>query len=448
MPRNNLLPQILPFLLGDSASLYASELKRSCHTAFRRFQMKRRSTDGEYETDWQTIEESRIMKYGTTQWKIDDVKLNFFDQSGLTVDMDNSDGFFSSEEYAASFWSGYLSQYRTLCRVQAGYLVGDDEATQQEVPSQTTIFTGIMTEDPIETRDMKVSFKFNALTSVMDEVQASLLNLNVRPTSTAEHTVKAIRDFTDANSVAVFQKFITSGAWNIQSTSVGYPSLNTSTSVEDETCLSLMKKLADAERYIFFVSGDGSLHFRDRTPLTSTVAYTFFGGSRALEGQAHTLIRVNSYVPARSKVYNRIRIKFNDANTTTSYYTKQEDWTWGDNSSSFVFGVKTLSLENLWLNTAGAMALGDALYSEYRELKREINFDAKFMPNLTLLDRITVNFSNYNEDVNLWGSVAWDKSIWSPFSAHHLEIRNKTFSIINLSHNIDKFMTSIKAREI
>lgn len=440
-----ILPFYLPATMTDEAFLFRREVKLSTHIGFRRVYFRRRLLTGEYETDWQLIDERRVMKYGSAQTSVDAVKLNFFDQGGVTVQVDNSDGYFAAEDYRSSFWNGYMSQYRTLCKVVAGYDVGLE--TVIEVPSQTTLFYGILTDETEQARNNTVSFKFKGLASVFSEVTADRLSFTSISTLTAYNLLTCVRDYTDSNGVAYFQKFFSLGAWDLSGASNQGYTLITTTVLNGSSVLDFIKKLAAAERAVFYVGPDGGFKFVSRTGTNSSTAH-FFGGALFTSDQAHTIIDVTKYGDATAKVYNRVRVKFGQAETETSYYTAQETWAWGDSSSSFKFGVKTLDLDIPWMSTAAATTIGDAMLNEYQYPKKEITFRSKFYPPLNILDRITVSYAVIDEESSLWGTALIGRDTWASSNLQHNEFRAQEFYITRLVHNVDDFTTEISGRAV
>lgn len=439
-----ILPFILPAVMTDEGFLFRRELKLSTHIGFRRIYMRRRLLTGEYESDWQLIDSTRVMGYGTIQTSIDSMKLNYFDQAGVTIKMDNSDGYFAAEDYRSSFWNGYQSQYRTLVKIVAGYDVGNE--TVIEVPSQTTLFYGVLTDEVEQGADNKVSFKFRSMASVLSEVTADQLSFTGIATLTSANIIGAVRDYTDSNGVAVFQKYFSVGAWSINGGTYTYSQLTT-TALKSMKCLDLIKKLAESESKVMYVGADGGFNYASRTGGNSSTMH-FFGGALYTSDQAHTIIQVRKYGDAVSKVYNRVRVKYGQAETETSYYTAEEDWAWGDSSSSFKFGVRTLDLDLPWVSTASAISIGDDLLNEYLLPKKEITFLSKFYPPVNILDRITVSNAVIDEDSSLWGTAFIGRDTWQESSLQHNEFRAQEFYVTKVSHNVDNFTTEISGRAV
>lgn len=436
------LPEVMPFIMAGEDYLLAREMKQSCHEIIRRVYMRRRLLNGEYEDEWQEIDPRRIMKYGSTKVQIDAIKVNFYDQSGIQIQFDNTDGFFSDESFSGSFWNGYFSVYRTLVKVSMAYY---DNTTQTEFPEDPILLYGILSDEPTLGRDNTASIKFNALSTVFSEVAAKDLPINTAATQTADRFVHMVKNYQDGNGVYIFQKFFSSTAWNIQTGTATYPNLNTNTAVGGDTCLQFLQKLAMAENRVIYIGPNGDFNFVGRNA-GSTSVYDFNGGARFLSGQANSILTIDNYTKKVQKTYNRIRVKYLEPSTETSYYTKAENWTWGDSSSSFIYGVRQMpDIVNTWLNTASAISIGDAVFSEFQYPKNEIQFSAKYYPSINPLDRFTVSYVLSGDDVNLWGQVLWGQGYWQGFT--HNEFSQKNFYAISIHHDLDKIQTQIIGRE-
>ena len=248
------LPKTLPFILSDNNYLYNSEIKNSSHTPIRRLWMKRLGADGNYESSWQEIDDKKIISWGSISYGVDDKKINYFDQSGVTIKADNSDGYFSDETYYNSFWSGFISPYRTLVKIEAGLEVTDENGCAGEVPSISSLFYGLLTDELDVSYENVVSMPARALTSVFAEIPANRLPLNTMSTQTASEIVTLVKNYQDSSGTFLFRNFFSAGAWNIETTTSRHGSLVTTTAVDDFTCLTLIERLAETEGMIFYVS--------------------------------------------------------------------------------------------------------------------------------------------------------------------------------------------------
>jgi hypothetical protein len=418
-------------------------IKRSKMRVFRRIYMRRRLASGEYEASWVQIPNRYIKKFGKVSYEMDVAKPNFYTFSDFSFSVVNNDGYFSGTENAMSFWYGYLTRYRTLVKVEAGYLDTDDT----EYPTVSTLMIGIMTDDIKQNYDNSVELNARHISEVFNEIPAGRI-AGLGSTQTASDIVTKIRDFTDSNGVYVFQKYISSGAWNISVTTNNY-NMATSTSLEGLTCWELMSKLAEAENYVMYIARNGDFYFNSRSVVASTPAFTFAGIGESGQEYGHNIMKRLSIDDGISKVYNRIRVKMANDDTLTSYYTKQETWNWADSSSSFYYGVRTYEYENDWLNTAGASTIADNLYNEFRWPKLELEMDTKFVPQLNLNDRVGVSYRTRTAmGGDLWGYFDWGYGIWAAQAGFNIDISGSDYKITSISHDLNQFKSAVGIREI
>ena len=119
--------------------------------------MKRRQTDGDYESDWQLIPDKYIIKWGKISFGIDDIKANHYMYSNFDFTVDNTTGYFSDENDDKSFFYGYISRYRTMVKVTGGYIDTDDT----EYPTVPTLFVGLIADRMPYKEDATMNFSCN-----------------------------------------------------------------------------------------------------------------------------------------------------------------------------------------------------------------------------------------------------------------------------------------------
>ena len=410
---------------------------------FRRLFLKRRQTDGEYESDWQEVPGRLLKKWGFIKYSIDDVKPNYLKFSGMNFDVLNNGGFFSEVTQEQSFWFGYLSRFRTLVKVEAGYT----DTTGTEYPTDPVLYTGLITNDFKQKQDNIISFQTKHVSSVFEEHPASDV-IGLGATQTASDIIEKIRDHVDGNAVAIFQKFISIGAWNITATTNNY-NMATSTSLQGLSCWGLMKKLAEAENYTVYVDQSADFFFKERSNVPASITYHFSGLNDGDKTYGHNIMSNISIDEGLRKVYNRIRIKFNSQETVTSYTTKEEDWDWGDSSSSFRFGVRTFNYFNEWLTTATADTIGQTIFDEFSEPKTEITMKTKFVPQLMVLQRVDVTYqSAIIAGSDIWGVDVWDTAIWGGQTGFNINLVEQDSKVLNVKHDLNKFVSTVQVREL
>jgi hypothetical protein len=193
----------------------------------------------------------------------------------------------------------------------------------------------------------------------------------------------------------------------------------------------------------------------DQTTTTATITvvdeYKFVGlGARDTEFGQTVKERVSVGEPFE-KIYNRIRIKFGEEDTNTSYATAKESWTWGDSSSAYKFGVKSFEFENPWLDASQASVVAANLFNEYKTLKQEVKLSAKYNPLVDIYDRVIVKYITPRASIpgaTLWGSFLWGSGIWTKAGSRNININDKEFKVLAATHNFDSFQSNFQLREL
>ena len=416
-----------------------TEVDKPIASVFRRAHIKRRQlSDGKYESGWEPIT-SWVVGWGSVESSIDDVRLNRFRHNGLNLTVSNQTGKFNDETNASSLFLDYLTRYRTLVRIQAGYTASDGT----EYPTDTTQGIFILT-DELETNamDNKMVLRCSSLQSIFDEVKAdSIPSLNV--TLTAEGIVTRIRDHTDGSGNFIFREVITSTSWTIQSTSNYY--FLTSTAIDGMTCWDLMSKLAEAEGFVLLINRTGGVEFRNRDPRTTTSAFSFKGQGY----NRQNIIKLTAEKESLNKLYTFFRLKYLEADTSTSYVSTGTGTTVNTTNIAWKYGNRIYEFENtLVLNTATAQAITDNLFTSFSTVKKEIQFDAKMTPHLEVLDRIDVSYVSSAVHFNsLWDVLVWDTDKWSKEGVN-FQYNAKNFKVLSRRLNLDNFAMTIRAREV
>jgi len=428
-------------------------LRRSKVDIFRKFSIKRRLDNGtgNYETNWQDLS-SEVIKWGTIRWQTDAKKYNFFTQRGMSINVKNDKGLFNDENHFTSFWhgldastgSGFLTRYRTLVKIEAGFLDPDDNNI--EIPHPSVLLYGYITENIRTGDNNRVTFNIKSLQGIFDEVPASKIDMAGIGSWTASDIIIKIRDMTDSAGSFVFQEFITSGAWNIETTTNIYDDLTTTT-LDNFTCWGLIKKLAEAENKLVYVDRNKAFNFIGRTE--GALTFKFIGHSLKPDPiYGHTIKSLKNYQQDIDLLFNRIRIKYGKEDTSTSYVTKEEPWLVGGNSTSWIYGVRTLEFSNEWMTDTTAEIIASTLLVDLNDIKIKCDFVTKFIPHLDLLDKVTVQYEPKELLATdfVWDTSKWDEAKWSGDNVYNFT--NREFKIVNISHALDKMESNFTLREI
>lgn len=417
---------------------------------FRRAYIKRRqNSDGLYESSWFEITDL-IKRWGQFQSSADDIRLNRFTFSGISMVGRNDQGHFNHESSVDSLWNGYLTRHRTLVKIEAGYI--DD--TDTELPTETSQGIFILDgEVDLDAPKMEAVLKCLSLQSVFDEVRANELS-GVYTAQTASDIFARIRDHTDGSSNFIFRQYITSTSWSIATTTFNYQ-LSTSAAIQDLSVWELMNKLAEAEGYIVRLTREGGISFQNRDPNTTTVAVHLKGQTQPRQN----IIRLNKYTEAVSKFYNYIRLRYGDDDTTTAFIISGTLTTVDPSAASWKYGNRIYEYDNkFFANTATAQESADNLREITGVMKNELELDVCFLPHVDISDRVSVTYVS----VNLQGARLWDAEDWASNSAtlefdglswdketgDTFNFRETPFRILAKKTNLDTFVTNLTLREV
>lgn len=405
--------------------------------------VRRRTTTGDYETDWQQIPNKYIKRWGQISYSVEDEKPNFYKYSGMQISVVNNDGFFSDETQKRSFFYGYLGLHRTMVKIEAGYIDTDDT----EYPTNSTLFIGLIDIGNTKyQQDNEISIRINHISQIFEEFPADRIP-SLGSVQVASTIIGKIRDYVDSSAVAIFQKFISLTAWNITTTTKNY-NMATSTSLQNQSCWDLMQKLAEAENYVVYIDPNANFYFKANTGVPASVTFHFSGINDNDRTWGHSIMRQINVDPGYEKIYNRIKVKYEDSDTITSYYIYNEAWTWGDSSSSFRFGVREYKTENTWMAASTASDVAVALYAEFSEPKQRITFDSKFVPQVNILSRVSMTYqTNRVTEGTKWGLFYWNSGIWGRILSYNLNI-NDDYKVVDIKHDIDTFKSTLKVKVI
>lgn len=432
-----------------AATIIDKEIERPTPTVFRRAYIKRRlNTTGKYESSWQNIS-NYVKRWGTFDITIDDVRLNRFTESDLTLIVRNDEGKFNPENSQSSLWYGYLTRYRTLIKIDAGY-VQDDGV---EIPTSSTQGLFLLDgEIKINSVSNEASLHCLGLTQMFKDMDASQVT-GIINTLTASEVVAKIRDHTDGATNFIFREILTSTSWSIQATTNPFY-FNTTTALQGTSVWDLMNMLAEAEGYVLSLKRDGSFEFRDRTARTTTSQFSLYG-----EGFPRpNVIQMNWRIEAIDKYFSMIRVKYLQPDTTASFRQYGTTTVIDSSSTAWKYGLKELEFENIYISdTATADAIIANLYNSFAVMKQEIEVVTKFIPHLEISDRVDLNWNSYGIASRRWDLEDWasdaaaaqfDGLSWDPETGENFDLNAFNMKILSKKTNLDDFTTTFILREI
>ena len=215
--------------------------------------------------------------------------------------------------------------------------------------------------------------------------------------------------------------------------------------LEDMSAWDLMQKVAESEGFVLLVNRTGGLEFRNRDARTTTAAFDFRGqGFHPMN-----IIKAPKEREAINKLYNRFKLKYLQADTTTSYVSAGTTTSVNGTNTSWLFDQREYEMENTWVqNTATAQTVVDGLLTNLGSVRKEAEWDAKMVPQLEAMDRITLSHRSY--DVNqgsLWDVMVWDTDRWE-VEGQNFDYNLKPYTCLSRRLNLDTFAMTIKGREI
>jgi hypothetical protein len=452
---------------------------------YRRAYIKRRNgSDGQFETDWQEITKD-VKRWGTYKAQLDANSPNRFSFGNATLVMVNNEGKYNPEDDEISFWYNYLSQQRTLVRIEAGFLHQTLAASgvwiNSEYPGATewdvdfwdydaslwdaqenALFTGIIAGDINLSNKNEVQFNIKPLMQIFQDYSARNLTGWSAGGMTASQFMGVVRDHTDGSGAFVFRPFFgdTTTYWDISTTSIVYTNLNTSTAkdVIDASVWDVMQKLAEVENFVPYVTRDGTFKFVSRNSGASTTAYEFYGGGVFDNTYGLQIKEITNYGKKLTKFYSRVQVKYNEANTSSSYEAYQSSLVVSGGNNPWNLGERSLNIENLFIpSSAIAQSIALTLFTEYSALKNEIEFTSSFIPHLEILDRVTISYdSPATNPYNLWDQGNWADDatststdlIFDVATGDAIRLADTPFRFLSIDVNLDKMETKFLAREV
>lgn len=242
-----------------------SILKDSALTVNRRIYFLRRESDGNYESDWQEIESSRIIQYGKITRSTSGKRITCVETGSLNITLDNQDGYFDID-YVDSFFYGYYSTYRTLVKIEVAYL--EKDGTEQ--PINPVVFVGYIGDDQQITSDGYIKFQIFPMEDLAKKFpMKSIRNFPTYDKRNSKRDLENIYDNSSdysGTSSSIWQNMFSVGAlkgWNSDRGNITIPSTfsNTNT-VGDESTWEYMKKISDLENKQLHITRDAYLSYR------------------------------------------------------------------------------------------------------------------------------------------------------------------------------------------
>lgn len=467
-------------------STLLNQIKLPVSNVFRRLFIKRRIVStGLYESDWVEIT-SDVKSFGRISSRLDDVRPYKFTFGNLKIVVNNDEGKYNDYDSEPSLWFGYLSQQRTLVKLELGFVEytkqtsgiytideypyearwdealwddNNDQALWDGTTSQ--VFTGIVSGDILSSDKNDITFNVMPLTSVFQDFAAKNLTGFTSTGLTASQYITLLRDQVDGSGNYVFRPFFgnTTTNWDISTTSNVYTTLNSAASedVFDRTAWDIVEKLSEAENFVPYITPYGVFRFISRDSAATTSSFSFYGAGQFNSQYGHTIKSVDSLGRKLSKYYSRVRIKYRDADTTTSYESYEAAFSVSPGSTPWVLGDKTLEIENTFFPTStAAQASALTIFNEVSSLKKEISFKTSYVPGLDIFSRFNIFYDPSPVSTSsLWDQKYWadasnasDNLIWDKSTGDPVLLQGEEFKFLSFEIDVDNLENVFLAREV
>lgn len=448
--------------------------KRAKSDVFRRVYIKRRVVStGLFETDWQEITDD-VKSFGQISYKADPTRTNKLSFSPVTIRLNNNSGRYNPETDRASLWFGFNPLQRTLVKIEFGFVetvkrnqtyfqtefpnevkwdvsFWDEAASVWDGSEGAVNFIGIISGDIPLNDNNTMSLKIMPVNQIFRDFPARNLDAYSTTGITASRFVELVRDQQDANGQYIFRPFFdnTTSNWDIQATTENYSNLNTTTAKDiiDKDVWSVIEKLAEAERFISFVSSQGVFKFVGRSA-TAANQFEFYGKGVFNTEYGQTIKKINFYGKRIQNFYSRIQVRYKEEDTSASFAVKETAVDVANNSTSWLYGAKTLNVENFYMTATAADTLATTMFNDLGQLRNEIEFTTSFIPNLNVLDKVEVYNDNtvFQED-SLWNLNDWNTELtWYDAGGDSLDINGEVFKLIDIKIDLDKLQCSYRGR--
>lgn len=347
----------------------------------RRCYIKRRDTNGDYEADWQRIDNyngvSRVKNWGSISIEIDwqPGQIATFNVSNLTVQFRNDDGLFNVETDERSVWDGYLNRQKTKLKIECGYM-DTDGSTEVGVAS---IFEGYI--DRVQVSDNQIA-KVTVL-SYQNVLQGyDFSDLSLSGTDTVNNIVNAIMN---QSKITTYIPYVAADA--AQNKTIVIASLSGSYwDVIKQLSLvsgSVPKLVADTWSFI-------------KREVDASSSFDFVGKGSS---QISDIFKISKYDDEGA---DRVVTKWFSSEGETAETADATLRTKYPNDKDI-----DLSLIN---TTGDRQDIVDELLAQWENPKPVINFETRFLVNtLEPLNKITLDVlgETYPTDIFIWDAFNW-----------------------------------------
>lgn len=416
-------------------------IRKNKQLVSRRVFVKRRDTNGDFESEWQRIDfrdgQEVILSFGSIDVEIDadPGQIATFDVSEITLIFDNKNAFFNKEDDPNSFWNGFLSRAYTKIKIEAsieasaqdsfiwGNFVWGDGSTWGG-DTDFIVFEGLInTISPNEANQAVVNaFTYNV---VLQKYDISDLSLTGNQTASA-----IITSIMNQSKITKFIPFVTPN-----------PDINP-TIISDNltgTYFNVLRELALLSNSVIFLDGE-TFAFEARDP-TSALVFEFKGAG--VSGP-QDIYKVTNY---DDEGKDRVRLLW-----LSEGEARQDASVDAELIKKYLQEPQTINLTDI-SNSTDKDAILAALLAEWEDPKPIIDFRARFLLDLIRpLDKISIEIKGQiqpSQGVFTWGEWAWgDGSQWGKSTGSIIISDDDRWMITSIKKDLDAWNMLIRAEKI
>jgi len=417
----------------------ADEIAKNYQRCFRRVKIKRRLTSPSgsnyYEADWLDVTD-KVPVVDDITWNIDNLELNQFTQGGLGLTCKNDNFEWGKESISTSVFFNYLTRHKTKIKIEGGYIAADETEYSYDIGAGLIVGGSISAQS-----DGTIYIPCDAPGTLFEEAAADYIYEKIN--------VDGTTDWWDAKTISTVVQYLydlqRSGAYVFHPFLEGSDILPANDIVADLynfadwSCKDALDKMAEVSNSAHWVGADFRLKFQSKTE-TVAVQYVFNGPGT----NNPNILKAYDYNEGINNVYNRISWY-----NTDPLVEAIETWTPGDSSSTYKYGQRTYSVDNRLVTTgATRQTICDNLLAAYKSPKEEITIETKFVPQLKLLDKVTLNYyGDYSTyPASLYGITLVGKGAYTGRRGG-IKI-TKNMKIIKITHDVMTFKSTLVLREV
>jgi hypothetical protein len=303
-----------------------SALRQSSHEVYRRIWFKRRTSSG-YEADWQQVPQERIISYGKITRTADKVYPSEIQNDQINIELDNNDGYYNNpigaplDSIYNNFFQGYVSRYKTLVKIEYGYIYNG-----VEIPGQYNFTIGIIGEKAENKENGNVEILIEPAETVLKNYEAS--NFSSINVTYPQNVYDLILKQTDSSGNNIFEDM-----WSMGSRRCSIPRALidvTDASLEGKSSWDLLTNAGECSQALLSTYGN-NIYLNDNE---TDIFY---------DDVTTTLSSINSIYPNNNCIFHA---SFNNAISTINSSEIGPNYAWGRTGESGIGTITNVKFGN------------------------------------------------------------------------------------------------------